>query len=292
MLGLLTSLLHFVCLMFFLRILFRISSELFFHPLLRWIGNFTDPVLFFLKNNRILNNIIHPLIPLLAILLLKSILFESAIGHKASLQAFLLSIIQFNSFLFKFYLISFYLSFASARYHIYDDIFNLLNTIFVRTFAAVAPKQKVSVKNDPFKAFGFLNLLFFIVFMASFALFVFSISRTGHLTIETLLIAPLKYLLLIINSLIQLLPLLLFIRIILSWFTPPVTKPLLILHALTEPVLEPCRRLLTIILKELGISTGFFDFSPILAFFAISFISSFFIKMLTLLPHTFIDSLS
>jgi len=292
MLGLITSLLHFVCLMFFLRILFREPSELFFHPLLRWIGNFTDPVLFFLKNNRILNNVIHPLVPLSAILLLQSILFESIVGHTASLQAFLLSTIQFNSFLFKFYLISFYLSFSSSYYHIYDDIFNLLNTIFIRTFSTITPRQEVSIKNNPLKAFGFLNLLFFIVFMISFALFIFSISQTTHLTTQTLLIAPLKYLLLIINSLIQLLPLLLFIRIILSWFTPPVTKPLIILHALTEPVLDPCRRLLNRILRELGISTGFFDLSPILAFFAISFINNLLIKILIMIPHTFIDSLS
>ncbi|MBN1521823.1 MAG: YggT family protein [Candidatus Aureabacteria bacterium] len=64
-----------------------------------------------------------------------------------------------------------------------------------------------------------------------------------------------------LNVIKILLPLLL-IRIVLSWFFPSRTMLYQILEALTDPVLEP--------FKKLPLQAGAFDFSPLIAFFAVS----------------------
>jgi YggT family protein len=73
---------------------------------------------------------------------------------------------------------------------------------------------------------------------------------------------------------------LLVIRIILSWFqVDPYSELAGILYRITDPVLAPFRRL--------PLQVGGFDFSPILAFLALSFLDSFVVGVLRQLAYQF-----
>ncbi|MBQ6621752.1 MAG: YggT family protein [Mogibacterium sp.] len=71
---------------------------------------------------------------------------------------------------------------------------------------------------------------------------------------------------------------LLCVRAILSWFAQDRNSPLgrmyMVLLQLTEPIVEPFRRLLS------GFNTGMLDFSVLVAFFAIRFIASLLIMLI------------
>ena len=61
------------------------------------------------------------------------------------------------------------------------------------------------------------------------------------------------------------------VRIILSFFRIDPYNPIVrIVYELTEPVLHPARE----IIYKLGIDTGMFDFSPLLAIFLLRIVSS------------------
>ena len=65
----------------------------------------------------------------------------------------------------------------------------------------------------------------------------------------------------------------LFIRVILSWFPHDRYHPvLLFLYSITDPILDPFKRLVP---SNMGI-----DFSPIFAFFALSFLEQFVFRVL------------
>lgn len=66
----------------------------------------------------------------------------------------------------------------------------------------------------------------------------------------------------------EVLYILIFLRIILSWFTPVNNKYYRLLIQITEPILSPFRNLLF----KLGAGGCMFDFSPILALFALDII--------------------
>lgn len=66
---------------------------------------------------------------------------------------------------------------------------------------------------------------------------------------------------------------LLLIRVLVSWVSPNPFNPLVqFLYRSTEPILDPIRRLLP--------PMGPVDFSPIIAFFLILFLQSFFVQSL------------
>ncbi len=66
----------------------------------------------------------------------------------------------------------------------------------------------------------------------------------------------------------------LIITVLLSWVNPDPYNPIVrFLHAATEPVLRPIRRLI-------GFTFGPLDISPIIVFLIIMFIQSFFIRTL------------
>lgn len=70
------------------------------------------------------------------------------------------------------------------------------------------------------------------------------------------------------NIFFQLIYYLIFIRVLLTWIRPnPDNKIIIILHNLTEPILEPFRKLM----QRFNIG-GMIDFSPIIAIFAIQLI--------------------
>ena len=66
---------------------------------------------------------------------------------------------------------------------------------------------------------------------------------------------------------------LLLVRAIMSWFVrdpySPVGKFYMFLIRLTEPIVEPCRRLL----ERFNLNTGMFDFSVLLAFLLIDIVA-------------------
>jgi len=76
-----------------------------------------------------------------------------------------------------------------------------------------------------------------------------------------------------INWFAQLLILALVIRALLSWFArdpySTLGKVYMVLVRLTEPVVNPCRRLL----QRFNVNTGMFDFSVLLAFFLIEIVA-------------------
>ena len=77
---------------------------------------------------------------------------------------------------------------------------------------------------------------------------------------------------------------LLFIRAILSWVNVPyystVGKAKDLIAQLTEPIINPFQQLMS----RLGINTGMFDFSLLVAMIAIEFIRSVLIRLIWLLP--------
>ena len=84
-----------------------------------------------------------------------------------------------------------------------------------------------------------------------------------------------------INWFAEILIMMLFIRCILSWFAQTPGVPLFnayrILVQLTEPFVAPCRKLLS------SFNTGMFDFSVLLAFFAIEFVQRILIALISAL---------
>lgn len=74
-----------------------------------------------------------------------------------------------------------------------------------------------------------------------------------------------------INYFFYIIELLIFIRIIFSFLRIGSYNPIArVVYELTEPVLHPARE----IIYKLGIDTGMFDFSPLLAVFLLRIISS------------------
>jgi len=76
------------------------------------------------------------------------------------------------------------------------------------------------------------------------------------------------------DLILKLMMLLIFVRAIISWFSPDPYNPLMqFLHRVTEPILTPIRRIVPMF--SLGI-----DLSPIIAFFAIIFLQTFLVQTL------------
>lgn len=85
---------------------------------------------------------------------------------------------------------------------------------------------------------------------------------------------------LLFNMIFRIIYFLLVIRIILSWFSVnPYNEIVQILYKITEPILSPFRRL--------PLRFGMIDFSPILAFIALSFLGNLIVGILTQLAHRF-----
>lgn len=73
---------------------------------------------------------------------------------------------------------------------------------------------------------------------------------------------------------------LMFIRIALSWIrVSPYNKTVNILYQLTDPLLEPFKRLI----DRLGINTGMIDFSPLIAYLVFNFVENLIIRTLWML---------
>lgn len=80
-----------------------------------------------------------------------------------------------------------------------------------------------------------------------------------------------------IRMFIDLLKILVIARIFLSLIIRDLRNPLLsFVYSITEPILAPFRALIS----KLGVSTGMFDFSPLLAFLALDILSSIIIRLL------------
>ncbi len=83
----------------------------------------------------------------------------------------------------------------------------------------------------------------------------------------------------ILDYLLGLYKWILLIAVLLSWVNPDPYNPIVrFLHAVTEPVLRPVRRLI-------GFTFGPIDVSPIIVFLIIMFIQSFFIRTLVKLGY-------
>lgn len=263
--DLFNPLIHIYCFMLFMRILFKESSEFYFHPVMRFIFRATDPVLMFLKKNKIARTMIHPLLAIMFFLLIKSLLIQTSGAKQLSLgNIFITSLIQFTSFTFKFYLFSFWMVFSSISFRIYDDIINLIQMIIDQTVQKFRIFRK-NLSSSSNMGLTFLSLL--IIFFIVYVLLIVSLlllNKESLMKPVFIFVMPIKYLFQNFISCASLLPMLMFIRILLSWFAPPRTTPLMLLLCATEPILAPFRRL--------NLSIGMFDFSPIIAFFCLKIV--------------------
>lgn len=80
-----------------------------------------------------------------------------------------------------------------------------------------------------------------------------------------------------IRMFIDLLKILVIARIFLSLIIRDLRNPLLaFVYSITEPILAPFRTLI----NKLGISTGMFDFSPLLAFITLDIFANIIIRLL------------
>ena len=278
-LDLLSTLIHLYCFCLFLRLLFHEPQEMFFNPMLAGIKRITDPVLDFFINKKIWKIRLNPWVPIMLFLLIKSLLYRSVLDSPISMSlqtAFMASVLEFFSFLYKTSLCMFWMVYSADKYHIYDDIFNVMALICNKILAWIPlSRQPASVRNHPPQALAFLLILFFICF---------AIINTGILLLQNafqenafkdllrlISFLPLKVIAVGILEMLALLPFLIFIRILISWFMPPVTRILLLLHAATEPILEPFRRL--------NLVVGMMDLSPLVAFFVLEILISFLNKL-------------
>lgn len=263
---LISTIVHIYCFCLFLRILFHDPSEMFFNPLFAWVKKVTDPVVNFLKNNNIARFSINPWIPIMGLLFLKSLLYRSTLESpfSVSLQtSFMASVLEYFSFLFKTCLFIYWMVFSSYKYNVYDEIFNVFAVICNKIISLVPlHKRHLSVRNEPLNSFSMLLILFFSCFMVINVGILFLEPARDGLTLKNMSLLPFKIILSGLIEMISYLPFLIFIRILISWFMPPVTRIFVMLHAATEPILEPFRRL--------GLVVGMFDFSPIVAFFVLS----------------------
>lgn len=67
------------------------------------------------------------------------------------------------------------------------------------------------------------------------------------------------------------------IRIMLSWIrVSPYNRLVNIIYQLTDPILEPFRRLI----ERIGINTGMIDFSPVIAFLFLQFLEGLILNIL------------
>ncbi|MBN2145725.1 MAG: YggT family protein [Candidatus Aureabacteria bacterium] len=202
------------------------------------------------------NKVIHPLYPILLLLIIKAALFKSTLGtdYKGGMAAPLLrSFLEFCSFMFKTYLLFFWIQFSSFRYGIEDDLFQGIHHIMDRS---------TSFFREIFKRFRIRNsaFTFFISILLPFFVFYLILNLIGDWLFSLPTNAVSMSVKFMGNNLIEVLdwaPFLILLRIILSFFNPSITLALKILYALTEPLLAPFRRFNLVI--------GIFDFSPIVA---------------------------
>lgn len=81
----------------------------------------------------------------------------------------------------------------------------------------------------------------------------------------------------IISNIFQIYNLLIFVRIMTSWFSVDRDSQLyILLHMITEPVLRPFRNLF----NSFGLLGSGIDFSPIAAIFVLNYIRNFIIRIL------------
>lgn len=84
----------------------------------------------------------------------------------------------------------------------------------------------------------------------------------------------------LVNGVCTILYWLIFARIIISWFpVDPFSGPVQFLHQVTDPILEPLRRL--------PLRIGMMDFSPLVAFFAIYVTNRVLVTILLRLAYQF-----
>lgn len=73
---------------------------------------------------------------------------------------------------------------------------------------------------------------------------------------------------------------LMFVRIALSWVrVSPYNKVVNTIYQLTDPILEPFKRLI----DRFGINTGMIDFSPLIAYLVLQFVEKLIIRTLWLI---------
>lgn len=72
-----------------------------------------------------------------------------------------------------------------------------------------------------------------------------------------------------VNLFFEVLNILVFVRVLLSWFRyDPYNKFIILLFQLTDPILEPIKKLV----RKFNIETGMVDFSPLLAMLALYYL--------------------
>ncbi len=268
----LETLIHLYAFCLFVRALFPGPSETFFHPAARLIRELTDPLLLFLKKNRLSTTPTHALFPLTLLLFLKAALIRSLVqGGLAWNTALLISVSGFVYFLFKTYLLFFWLVFSAHRYRLFDGFFSLLSAVVDQTLATIpGVKKDSSVHRNAPKALGILLAAFFALFLILGALAGFASSA---FSLQEMVEGSVRFLLLGLLEVLEFLPFFIFVRVIVSFFAPPVTLALEILFAVTEPILEPFRRMRLVV--------GIFDFSPVVALLALSFALQFLRQVLS-----------
>ena len=82
------------------------------------------------------------------------------------------------------------------------------------------------------------------------------------------------------SMIFKVLSFLLVIRVVLSWFqVSPFSDPVSVIYRITDPLLAP--------FKKIPLRIGMIDFSPILAFIAISFLDHFVVGIFRQLAYQF-----
>jgi YggT family protein len=267
----LETLVHLYAFCLFVRAVFPSVSEGFLHPVARFICDITDPVLLFLKKNSLSATPTNALFPLFLLLFLKAALIRSLVQIPLSWNTvFLISVYGFICFLFKVYVLFFWLIFSANRYRFFGSFFSLLSALVDQTLASIPGiKKDVSVSQNAPKAFGILLAVFYVLFLILIALEGF---KSSLFSFQAVLEGSLRIFLQAFLDLLDFLPFLIFLRVILSFFTLSASLALEILVALTEPILEPFRKMRLIV--------GVFDFSPVVALVILSFALDFFHRIL------------
>lgn len=259
--GILQSIIKFLLVVLIFRSAMT-RQELYFNPLGKLIAKVTDPILekTFKMTKKSADNIL-PLFILLAMALDSLVVFM--LTRSSLIYSVLAGVMDILVFLMLFYVVSTIMGgFAgSASMTQYATFFKRIASFWVkltRTFIPV--KSNVVILPTVVVIFAFFTL-------ATAGILVIEQVLTNSMNIIMVLKSAFKINVFSLVGLLDIFVWLIIIRALMSWVSPDPRNPVVqIIHALTEPVMEPFRKVIP--------NFGGIDLSPMLLIFVVYFLKT------------------
>lgn len=248
-------------------------QELYFNPVGKFVASCTEPIFsnIFKKLPKHLSDRYIPLfiIPLVLFMAMGNIFFSG----NSFLTAIYLSVSEILSFMMLFYVISIFLGSLSntQRGNIYTAFFYRIGLFwvkFTRTF--------IRIEGNTIILPAVLVVFISYLVLNTIVIYLFNLYGSNVVSVVFLLKFSLKTGLFSLVEILRIVTWLIIIRALLSWINPNPSNPLVqILASLTDPFIEPVRRILP--------PFGMFDFSPIISLFLVEFIRIFLLRFIDII---------